>query len=69
VEGNKMLHESCIRAVCCSKHSGYTSSLLVVSGGKLLSTFYRLDEKDDGNYKVTFLCTNRLQEKPALILP
>lgn len=61
VEGNKMPHESCIRAVCCC-----ISSLLVVSGGKLLSTFYRLDEKDDGTYKVTFLCTNRLQEKPAL---
>ena len=59
-------HESCVRAVCSSQHNGSKSSLLVVTGGKLLSTFYRADEFDDGTYRVTFLCTNKLQETPAI---
>ena len=59
-------HESCIRAVCSSNHQGSTSSLLVVSGGKLLSSFYLVDEVDNGSFAVTFLCTNHLQETPAI---
>jgi len=59
-------HESCIRAVCASNYQGSESSLLVVSGGKLLSSFYRVDEDKRGSFVVTFLCTNLLQNRPAI---
>jgi len=59
-------HESCIRAVASSKDISSNSSLLVVSGGKLISTFYRLDENRDGTFQVTFLCTNKIAEKSSI---
>ncbi len=59
-------HESCIRAVCSSQHDGSKSSLLVTTGGKLLSTFYRIDESEDGTFTTTFLCNNILQKSAGI---
>ena len=59
-------HESCVRAVCSSRHASSRSSLLVVSGGKLQSSFYRLEEVNEDAYRVIYLCNNKLQEKPAI---
>jgi WD40 repeat protein/NAD-dependent SIR2 family protein deacetylase len=59
-------HESCIRAVCISRHSGSSSALIVVCGGKLISTFYRIDESVNGSISITFLCSSKLLEKPKM---
>jgi WD40 repeat protein len=59
-------HESCIRAVCVSRHSGSSSALIVVCGGKLISTFYRIDESMDGSISITTLCSAKLPEKPKM---
>jgi len=58
-------HESCVRAVTCSRHHGAKSSLLVTCGGKLSMSFYLLEDQEslgyenDTNISVYFLCSNR----------
>lgn len=58
-------HESCIRAVCSSRHDNSKSSILCLAGGKLFASFYRVDEFPT-RFSVTFLGTNLLQEYPSI---
>ena len=73
-------HESCVRAVTSSSHSGSTSSLLVTCGGKLSMSFYLLEDDETGNHdgstidgttnlSVHYLCSNRhlLSKRPRTI--
>jgi WD40 repeat protein/NAD-dependent SIR2 family protein deacetylase len=59
-------HESCIRAVCISRHSDSSSALISVCGGKLMSSFYRIDESLNGDISITNLCSTKLPEKPKM---
>ena len=59
-------HESCIRALCFSRHSKSSSALIVVCGGKLMTSFYRLDKHESGEVSVNFLCTNKLPIKQSI---
>ena len=53
-------HESCIRALSFSYHVGLSSAILVVCGGKLITTVYRLNRHENGDISVHFLCNNKL---------
>jgi WD40 repeat protein len=59
-------HESCVRAVCFSKHNGSKSSLLVTTGGKLQMSFYRIEEQIDESFDVTFLGRSVPLKKPEV---
>jgi len=59
-------HETCIRALCFSRHEHSSSALLVVCGGKLITTFYRIDEDPNGEYKVHFLCNNKFPREYSM---
>ncbi len=59
-------HESCIRALCFSRHNRSSSSLIVVCGGKLITTFYRLEKHEGDGFTVNFLCNNKLPVKPSI---
>jgi WD40 repeat protein len=59
-------HETCIRALCFTRHKESSSAIIVVCGGKLITTFYRLDKYGSGEISVHFLCTNKLLIKPSI---
>jgi len=64
-------HESSVKAVCCSRHPGRKTSLLVTAGGKLLINFYRLEELDKAfggcqPYSLHLLCCHKPKIKAAI---
>ena len=59
-------HESCIRALCFSHHEDSLSSLIVVCGGKLITTFYRLEKHDDDTVSIHYLCSSKLSIKKSI---
>ena len=61
--------ETCLRALCSSRHKGSQSSLLVACGGKLSMTFYRLEETrdcTDDNIAIHRLCSSKPANKPSI---
>ena len=61
--------ETCIRALCSSRHKGSQSSLLVACGGKLNMSFYRLEDTSDckgDTIAVHRLCSSKPANKPSI---
>ena len=59
-------HETCIRAISISHHIDSSSSIVAVCGGKLITTFYRLDVNENKDISVHFLCNTMLPIKSSI---